>query len=1012
MRIIKKRKKEKSTFRTILFAMLLVLSIEILLLVAALYLSDVSTKLNQNAMDLLDMQTSNRADYLKNIMVADQDLTELSSFINETAKSLADDGQITFSSLGDGSSNAAPLLEAISDTMISTLRSKSITGIFAAFTTEEITEDTTSGSLPGIYLRDLDPASPASAHNNDLLLERSPVALVRSMSISTDKAWTTTFDLSEKAETAFITPVLTAAWKDGGALKTEAYGRWTVSPYTLSGDDRSAIAYTVPLITSDGTIYGVLGIEMLTSYLQSLLPYSELQNSGTGTYLLASASAEALLDDSTSRVTCREAIRSTDSGMPVNRNNGRGSKQVFTLEKRSDDSYWMRYDGTSYYVSVSPLTLYSRNAPFSSEQWMVCGAVTTSNLFYFSTHMLRILLLAILLTLLVGLISSLITSRFLAHPVSQLSEEVAEAQKNRESLPVLSQTGIRELDQFSHAITQLSQDILTTSTKFLQIMEMASIELGGYEIRFDLDSVYVTNNFFSMLSLPEQDLSELTVRYFQLLLRDFDQTHPHTKWMGNSKVYELPLPDGTSRYIRMETSREGYAQIGLVEDFTSVMMERLRIEHERDYDALTGLYNRRAFQRESEALFENPELLGHAALLMIDLDNLKRTNDTFGHDWGDAYIRQAGRCFISAVPAKTLCARISGDEFNLLFYGYDSQEEIRTILQTLSNAVSGTALELPSGRKLPLRLSGGVSWYPENSTDLPTLKKYADFAMYQVKKAEKGHITEFNLELFQKNAQETEMRRLFHKMLNEELFTYYFQPIISAADGHTYAYEALMRGNLPALTRPDLILKLAREEDCLHEMERLTMFLSAKAYSALLETHQVHGDELLFVNSIASQYMNRDESLAYNEQYGSLQKRIVVEITEEDSPDLTALDKKRHMPGFSGMFALDDYGSGYSNEKNLLELDPAYIKLDISIIRDIDTDPDKQQIVTNIVTYAHQRGMKIIAEGLETAAELEKVLELEVDLLQGYFLAKPSSAPRTASEESVAVIENFWKHHA
>lgn len=1004
---MKKNKKEKSIFRTILFAMLLVLGIEIVLLVSALYLSDVSTKLNQNAMDLLGMQTSNRADYLENIMVSNQDLSELSSYINEKVSELSASGKLNLSQIGTSSTEAIPLLEEISDAMISTLRSKSVTGIFVAFTTDEFSEKSTVSTIPGMYLRDLDPVSPASAHNNDLLLERSPVALVRSMNISTDKAWATSFDLTQKPESAFLSPVLLAAWADRGALNADDYGRWTVTPYTLSGDDRPAIAYTIPLITSDGTIYGVVGIEMLVSYLQSLLPYSELQNDSSGTYLLASASAASLASETSSRVTCREAVRSTGNGMPLSTK----EKQVFTLEERSDTSFWMRFDGSTYYVAVTPLTLYSRNAPFSDEQWMLAGAVKTSNLFYFSSHMLRILIAAIVLTLFVGLISSLITSRFLAHPVSQLSAEVAAAQKNRESLPVLSRTGIRELDQFSQAITQLSQDILTTSTKFLRIMEMASIELGGYEMRFDLDTVYVTNNFFSMLGLPSEDVSEISVRYFQLLLHDFDQTHSHTTWMGNSNVYEIALPDGTVRYIRMETSREGYAQIGLVEDFTSVMLERLRIEHERDYDALTGLYNRRAFQRESEALFEHPDSLGHAALLMIDLDNLKRTNDTFGHDWGDAYIRQAGRCFISSVPAKTLCSRISGDEFNLLFYGYDSQEEIRKILQNLSNAVSHTALELPSGRKLPLRLSGGVSWYPENSTDLPTLKKYADFAMYQVKKAEKGHITEFNMELFTKNAQETEMRRLFHKMLNEELFTYYFQPIVSAADGTIYAYEALMRGNLPALTRPDLILKLARDEDCLHEMERLTMFLSAKSYAALLSNHQVRGDELLFVNSIASQYMNRDEAAAYAEQYGFLQNRIVVEITEEDSPDLTALQKKREMPGFPGVFALDDYGSGYSNEKNLLELSPAYIKVDLSIIRNIDTDPDKQQIVENIVSYAHQRGMKIIAEGLETPAELLKVLELDVDLLQGYFLAKPSAIPMAVSAESVSVIENYWKHH-
>lgn len=409
--------------------------------------------------------------------------------------------------------------------------------------------------------------------------------------------------------------------------------------------------------------------------------------------------------------------------------------------------------------------------------------------------------------------------------------------------------------------------ILTTSTKFLRIMEMASIELGGYEMRFDLNTVYVTKNFFPCSTF-------------------------HLKMFPS-------FPPG-----------------------------------------------------------------------------------------------------------------ISGDEFNLLFYGYQSQEEIRALLQNLSLAVSNTALELPSGRKLPLRLSGGVSWYPENSTDLSTLKKYADFAMYQVKKAEKGYITEFDLELFTKNAKETEMRRLFHKMLNEELFTYYFQPIVSATDGSIYAYEALMRGNLPALTRPDQILQLAHEEECLHEIERLTMFLSAKSYATFLSTHQIRGDELLFVNSIASQYMNHDEAVAYVEQYSFLQDRIVIEITEEDSPDLTALLKKREMPGFSGVFALDDYGSGYSNEKTLLELAPAYIKLDLSIIRDIDSDPDKQQIVENIVSYAHQRGMKIIAEGLETPAELLKVLELDVDLLQGYFLAKPSAVPKPVSAESVAVIERFRKHLA
>ena len=105
-----------------------------------------------------------------------------------------------------------------------------------------------------------------------------------------------------------------------------------------------------------------------------------------------------------------------------------------------------------------------------------------------------------------------------------------------------------------------------------------------------------------------------------------------------------------------------------------------------------------------------------------------------------------------------------------------------------------------------------------------------------------------------------------------------------------------------------------------------------------------------------------------------------------------------------GVFALDDYGSGYSNERSLLELSPNYIKIDLSIIRSIDTDANKRQIVSNTVSYAHQRGMKVVAEGLETADEVRTVLSLGVDLLQGFFLAMPQVEPGGASEESLAVI--------
>ena len=992
-------KKERSIFRMILTAMLIVLGLEVLLLLLAFYFSNMGPQMNQNAMDIVEKQVENRSAYLENIMLANQDLSVLSAKINETTVSLMEEGAIDLETLDDSGENAMPLLSAVSSDLISTLRSKSVTGIFMVLNTEDLHQIGADVTLPGVYIRDLDPSTTPSERNADLLLERSPIQLVKQMDVSTDKGWFSSFPPEALEEESFIYQVFQAAYQDKGQLDAAEYGRWTRKPFVLKGDGRSALAYTIPLIFEDGTVYGVLGVEMLTSYMQSLIPNKELQNQGFGTYYLASTREEL----SGKSVEFQEAACSSSAGTIQN-----FSAESMTLTKESGD-YWLKDTQTNKvsFASVRPLTLYSRNAPFSGEQWVLVGTVETTYLFAFSNHVIFLMGVAIVMIVAVGLICSLIVSRYLARPISKLSGEVAAAQKNPTAMPKFSATHIRELDQFATAVTQLSHDVLNTSTKFLRIMEMASVDLGGYEVRKDSPTVYVTENFFSMLGIPEKKEENLTKERFQEIMTEFESVCRSSKGYAGDLIYHIPLPDGKIRYVRIETTSEADAQVGLVEDVTAVTTERLRIEHERDYDPLTGLYSRRAFQRESEAIFARPEKLKHAALIMMDTDNLKHMNDTFGHDWGDKYIRRAGQCLAWNTPPGTLCARISGDEFNVLFYGYDSQEAIREEIRNLKTAVKETSLTLPSGRELHLSISGGIAWYPENSREFPIMKKYADFAMYQVKRTQKGELAEFDPEIYRKEAAATEKRQQFQKLIREELVRYYFQPIISGKTGETIAYEALMRVSLPMITNPGQVMELAREEGCLHEIERITMFKSAESYLFLEREGLISGKEKLFVNSVASQHMTEAESKEYMRRFTSLQSRLVVEITEEEGMDSSALEIKRNTLGLQGNFALDDYGSGYSNEKNLIDLSPAYIKVDISIIRDIDKSQDKQQIVSNIVSYAHGRNMQIVAEGMETAAELETVLALGVDLLQGYFLARPAAVPSKISDEALAVIQAF-----
>ena len=990
------RRKEKTQpiFRTIFGSMMLVLVAEILLLVIGIQIIDVDGRLNQNAKDMLAMQVRNRVSYMQDLMQNAQDLTNLSDYIDRVTLAMVNTGCLDLDALNTDSEQSSALLAAIAPELVNTLRARSVTGIFVVLNTKDLRLLDVGSGVPGIYLRDLDPDARPSEENADLLIERGSAAVVKALGITTDKSWQPVLRYYGLKGRGFFKEPFLRAYEDKARLSEEYYGRWTTSAYTISGDNRSAIAYSQPLILPDGTVYGVVGVELLTSYLQGKMPYGELQTEKDGTYFLVSTTA----DEDAEEFVVSKAVTSSQDSYALE-----APESMMRCEKRADGC-WLNLHKQDYYAVAMHLSLYSRNAPFSDEHWMLIGAVNSQTLFAFAQNVRHVLTTVVIGTLVLGMLSSLLIARKLARPVELLYHEVVDGQEKKK-FPELSHTKIRELDRLADALTSLNSELLNNSTKFLRIMDMASVELGGYELRFDTGSVYVTDNFFSLLGEPQPKDGFLSVRRFEETLSRIQLSRPCSTTARGDKLLTI-RKDGQTRYVLLRVTKDWNVQVGLAEDVTAATLERLRIEHERDYDILTGLYNRQAFQRVCSELFEHPQQLGTAALLMMDLDNLKHINDTYGHDWGDQYIHRTGSCLAENTPAGTVVARLSGDEFMLLFYGYPGREQIREKVRILSDAMHKSVAVLPGGSELRISISGGMAWYPEDSRDMETLKKYADFALYQVKHSHKGCLKEFNMESYRREAQTAQLRRDFQQLLTEERVYYVFQPIFSAHNGRVMAYEALMRSDMERLRSPATIMKLAREQGALHEIERLTFFKSLETFDHLRGEGLVRRDALLFINSIASIALPREDSEYMDSRWHELRRQMVIEITEEEAMDREALETKRRAPGFSGMFALDDYGSGYSNEGSLLELSPRFIKVDLTIIRGIDTDPDKQQIVQNIVAYAHPRSMQIIAEGVETAGELKKVLELGVDGLQGYFLAKPANIPARIAPVARQIIEN------
>lgn len=444
-----------SIFGTILFSLLAVLAVEFLLLTFAVHVTRLGPQLNQNAEDILAMQVDNRSRYLQSIFHDAQELTSLSDTINGLTQQLLDEGEISLSTLDSSSDAAYPLLEAAAPELISTLRIKSVTGVFLILNTHDLDKRKQDSLMPAIYLRDLDPDAAPSQRNADLTFVRAPAQLVQSLSIATDNSWSPAIRYRALGNRGFLYPPFQAAYKDRASLAASDYGHWTSQSYLVPGDTHEAIAYSQPLILPDGTVYGVIGVELLADYLWENLPCSELQNNGT--YFLAVTDTEEL---SASELQLRPVLRSHCDGQPGS------ADESLTLRLHSAHTRRYLFSNTLYIASVSPLNLYSRNAPFSGKHWLLVGSVPAVQLFAFAQRLQQLFSFIMLITLAVGIVCSWLISRRLARPVAKLSAEVAAAEADSSAIPHLSTTGIRELDQFSSAFTQLSKDVLDSSTRF------------------------------------------------------------------------------------------------------------------------------------------------------------------------------------------------------------------------------------------------------------------------------------------------------------------------------------------------------------------------------------------------------------------------------------------------------------------------------------------------------------------------------------------------------------------
>lgn len=247
-------------------------------------------------------------------------------------------------------------------------------------------------------------------------------------------------------------------------------------------------------------------------------------------------------------------------------------------------------------------------------------------------------------------------------------------------------------------------------------------------------------------------------------------------------------------------------------------------------------------------------------------------------------------------------------------------------------------------------------------------------------------------------------------MLENRLVKYALQPIVSVVDGSIYGYEMLMRSNSEEFKNPLDILRMAQSQSKLYDIEVITWFEAMKSFVAQIEAGTCSPDTKVFVNSIGNQIMSSELIELFEKIYKDYLPNVVCELTEEQQGNQAIIkEKAKLMKNWHGMIAIDDYGQGYNSGAILLKVSPAIVKLDMQIVRGIHQDESRQRLAANLVLYAKEHNILVLGEGVETKEEVEALISLGVDLLQGYYVGKPEFAAAVPPEHIRAEIRDMYE---
>lgn len=886
------------------------------------------------------------------------------------------------------------------------------TGIFVVLN-GPAAQNSTENTKAGFYIRDSNPGRSYNQDNSSLLLERGLPSLANKYGIPLDSFWDLGFDVTaDDGSTDYYKKPFDSAVENQAKAGERLNFAYLSKPFRLSPKDIPVITYSAPIILEDGSVVGVFGLEMGIGRIEQVLSADRTESSFEVCYALGVRQAgENIITPVASSGYLYNQYFKGDEYLEYTDNEEEGIGEL----RSSDRAGW--------YASVKQLDVYNYNTPFEQEEWVLVGMARKNDLLSFYNSIRGMLLSSILIPIILSVFGVFVIGKIVTDPIRGLVNEVRK--RSGEHGLTLTRVHIGEIDELTETIEQLSADVERSASKISSILEHANVLIGVFEYEETNESVFCSRSIFEMMGWaePEEPYCYMSSGEFQ---KRMEEAIRNTKKDGVNYLFHInvsPASDDTGeagvacgpaafsrgRWVRLILDKQEPGTIlGVLSDVTSDVEEKEKLERERErnYDLLTNLYNRRAF-REQLVVAMADGGIQTAAVAMWDLDNLKYINDTYGHDEGDRYIVLFASCLKRLEKDGAIVSRYSGDEFVTLIYGSGGKEEIRHRVTGFMQFLQTVSLEMKGGYQIPIRVSGGMAWYPDDAVDFDTLLNYADFAMYMVKHSVKGIIMEFDSNDYSNNSYMLAGREELNRMLETREVDFAFQPI-TRRDGSVFGYELLMRPNFTNLKGIKEVLNLARAQAKLTQMETLTWYAGLKAVEKQDQAGALGQTERLFINSIASACMSKEEEADLWNRYGRYLSRVVTELTEGEPVNQEYMRRKIAVTKeWNGLIAIDDFGAGYNSETVLLDMEPDIIKVDMSLVQRIHEDPNRQLILNNILDFAAQNHITVLAEGVETKEELEFLIQCGVELFQGYYIGRPQMEIRPIDPYIVRKMQEF-----